>query len=235
MNSKYSLDALTLDAPVFILTVTSEKKENSSKLEQNAVPGGRLEPIGFAADKEQFSMQTRIRSSKLIRQIGICLLIGSLIAGCAGNYGRYKRDAEVLQSFKDNQVPSDYRYYYFGYDTSPYAVIGVEKKYDAGSNLWRDVEPNSEKFNKMIRWMWGDYGYSPFAARILDPSGNPVGVLYTSIQEVAIKFSGDNRIVVMPHTPFLWGPAVNGSHSGPYYGSTDLKSTPANFRQTTYH
>ncbi|UCD78562.1 MAG: hypothetical protein JSW26_24655 [Desulfobacterales bacterium] len=164
-------------------------------------------------------MQTIKRLAKLIRQIGICFLMAALAAGCAGNYGRYTRDAAVLQSFKDNQVASDYRYYYFGYDTRPYAVIGVEKKYDAGSNLWREVEPNTEKFHYMIRWIWEDYGYSPYAARILDPSGNPVGILYTSIREVAIKFSGDNRIVVMPHTPFLWGPGANLKSSGRYYGN----------------
>jgi len=183
-------------------------------------------------------MKTRIWPSKcLIRwgvsQWGICLLLAALMAGCAGSYGRYKPDAAVLQSFRDNQVPSDYRYYYYGFNTNPYAVIGVEKKYDAGSNLWREVEPNTEKFKYMITWMWGDYGYSPFAARILDPSGNPVGVLYTSIREVAIKFSGDNRIVVMPHTPFLWGPAVNENHSGRFYGSIDSDQAPATLRQAS--
>ena len=164
-------------------------------------------------------MKTRSWRANLILQTGIFFLLSALVAGCAGNYGRYKLDAEVLQSFKDNQVQADYRYYYYGYDTNPYALIGVEKKYDAGSNLWREVEPNTEEFHSMIRWIWGDYGYSPYAARILDPSGNQVGVLYTSIREVVIKFSGDNRIVVMPHTPFLWGPAVENSPSRHYYGS----------------
>lgn len=86
----------------------------------------------------------------------------------------------------------------------------------------------------MILWIWGDYGYSRYAARILDPSGNPVGIMYTSIREVAIKFTDDNRIVVMPHTPFLWGPTVNGNPSGRYFGSIDSKSTPANLRHASY-
>jgi len=161
------------------------------------------------------------RSNRRIFQISAGFLVLAIMAGCAGNYGRYHRDAEILQDFLNNKVPPDYKYYYYGFDTRPYAVIGVEKKYDAGSSLWREVEPNTEKFSSMIRWIWGDYGYSPYAARILDPSGNPVGVLYTSIREVAIKFSGDNRIVVMPHTPFLWGPAAENSPSGQYYGSID--------------
>jgi hypothetical protein len=179
-------------------------------------------------------MQTKTGTSKLIRQVGICFLLAALVAGCAGNYGRYKRDDEVFRNFKDNQLASGYKFYYYGYDTEPYAVIGVEKKYDAGSNLWREVEPDTEKFKNMILRIWGDYGYSPYAARILDPAGNPVGVLYTSIREVVIKFTGDNRIVVMPHTPFLWGPTVNGNPSGRYYGSIESKNTPANFRLASY-
>jgi len=73
----------------------------------------------------------------------------------------------------------------------------------------------------MIRWIWDDYGYYPYAARILDPDGNPVGILYTSIREVGVKFSGDNRIVVMLNTPFLWGPGARVNQSGPYYGSIE--------------
>ena len=164
-------------------------------------------------------MRPRINSVSTIIQISFCFLLAALVAGCAGNYGRYQRDAEILQKFKANQVPSDYRYYYYGFDTSPYALIGVEKKYDAGSNLWREVEPNTEEFKSMIGRIWSDYGYGPYAARILDPSGNQVGILYTSISEVPIKFAGSNRISVMPHTPFLWGPAASTNPSGQYYGS----------------
>ena len=178
-------------------------------------------------------MKIRRWSSRKILQLSFFLLPAALAIGCAGSYGRYTRDPEVFQSFKENQVPSDYRYYYYGLDTSPYAVIGVEKRYDAGSNLWREVDPNSEKFKKMIEWMWGDYGYTPYAAKILNPSGNAVGVLYTSIREVAIKFSGNNRIVVMLNTPFLWGPAVNATPS-PYYGSIDSNQAQTTSRQASY-
>ena len=84
-------------------------------------------------------MRTRIWSTKYVVHVAGFFLSALLMAGCAGNYGSYKLDAEVLQSFKENRVPPDYRYYYYGFDTNPYALIGVEKKYDAGSNLWREV------------------------------------------------------------------------------------------------
>ena len=149
-----------------------------------------------------------IRPPKLLTawflRAGVCILLLNLISGCMGSYGRYSMDPEVFEEFNNNQVPRDYRYYYYHSGSEPIAVIGVEKKYDAGSRMWREVDPDTQKFKDMVHWIWEDYGYSRFAARIIDPSGKQVGIMFTSIQEVAIKFTDDNRIVIMPHTPFLW-------------------------------
>jgi hypothetical protein len=99
----------------------------------------------------------------------------------------------------------DYKYYYYG-DSEPYVIFGIEPKYEMDSKLWRDVSPDTEEFKEMTRWIWEDYGYYKFGADILDPNGVKVGIMYTSINETSVKFVGDNQIVVMPHTPFLWGP-----------------------------
>ena len=166
-------------------------------------------------------MKSQKRLTGWILQMSICLLLLTLIAGCMGNYGQIKRDSKIFQEFETNQVPSDYKYYYYGFDTRPYVVIGVESKYNAGSNMWREVEPNSEKFKKMTVWLWEDYGYSRYGARILDPEGNQAGILFSSIREISVKFSGDNKMTVIPSTPFLWGPAADKGSSDRYYGSLD--------------
>ena len=137
--------------------------------------------------------------------IGIVIITLTLIAGCSANYGSLKRDAEVQQAFESNQVPMDYKYYYYA-DSEPYVVFGIEPKYEMDSNMWRDVSPDTEEFKEMTRWIWEDYGYYKFGADILDPNGVKVGIMYTSINETSVKFVGDNQIVVMPNTPFLWGP-----------------------------
>ena len=171
----------------------------------------------------------RLRSFKILTcqtpSAGACFLLLTLISGCMGSYGNYNRDAEVFDAFINNQVPMDYRYYYYHSGSHPIAVIGVEKKYDAGSRMWREVDPNTEEFRELIEWVWEDAGYHRFAARIKDPSGQQVGIMYTSIREVAIKFPGDNRIVVMPHTPFLW--RVEFDESEEVYGSTDSMPLPS--------
>ena len=134
-----------------------------------------------------------------------CTLFILLFAGCFANYGRLQRDYDVFQAFNTDQVPMDYRYYYYHSGSEPIAVVGVEKKYDAGSKMWREIDPDTQKFRDMIYWIWEDFGYTRFGAKILDPSGMQVGIIYTAVREVAFKFTDDNRIIVMPNTPFLWG------------------------------
>ena len=137
--------------------------------------------------------------------IAIVIITLTLIAGCTANYGSLKLDTQVQQAFESNQVPMNYKYYYYG-DSEPYVIFGIEPKYEMDSRMWRDVSPDTAEFKEMTRWIWEDYGYIKFGADILDPKGVKVGIMYTAIRETSVKFVGDNQIVVIPHTPFLWGP-----------------------------
>ena len=147
----------------------------------------------------------RYKSLDNFMAIGMVIIILTLIAGCSANYGSLKQDAEVQQAFESNQVPMDYKYYYYG-DSEPYVIFGIEPKYEMDSRMWRDVSPDTAEFKEMTRWIWEDYGYIKFGADILDPNGVTVGIMYTAIRETSVKFVGDNQIVVIPNTPFLWGP-----------------------------
>ena len=143
-------------------------------------------------------------------RIGIVIITLTLMAGCSANYGSLNRNAEVQQAFESNQVPPDYQYYYFA-DSEPYVVFGIEPKYEMDSPMWRDISPDTAEFKEMTRWIWEDYGYTKFGADILDPNGVKVGIMYTAIRETVVKFVSDDQIVVIPHTPFLWGPDVRRS------------------------
>jgi hypothetical protein len=152
----------------------------------------------------------KINNNKILWAGTWGIIILSLFAGCSGKFGSYKRDAVVKQAFESNQVPAEYKYFYYGFDTRPYAIFGVETKYEMDSRMWKEATPDTSEFQEMTRWIWEDYGYYKFGADILDPNGNKVGVLYTAINETTIKFHGDNQISVIPSTPFLGGPDANG-------------------------
>jgi len=142
--------------------------------------------------------------------MGIFVL--ALITGCAATYGSLKRNADVQQAFESNQVPQQYKYYYYGFDTRPYVIFGIDTKFKMNSKMWREAKPGTAEFKEMARWIWEDYGYYKFGADILDPQGAKVGVFYSALSGTSFKFTEDNQIMVMPDTPFLWGPETSGGN-----------------------
>jgi len=133
------------------------------------------------------------------------LSILAALLGCGGKYGSINRDPEIYRAFVSNQVSPEYKYYYNGHSFT-YAMLGIDPKYRIESKIWREIEPDTEQFKQLTNRLWEDYGYSAFGAQILDPTGKKIGIWYSSIWEVSFRFVGDNEIVVMINTPFLWGP-----------------------------
>ena len=148
----------------------------------------------------------KINNNKILWTGTLGIFILTLVGGCSGNYGSYKRDARVQQAFESGQVPLEYQYFYYGYDSQPYVIFGVEPKYEMNSKMWKKVSADTSELKEMARWIWEDFEYYKFGADILDPEGNKVGVLYTAIRETTVKFGDNNQISIIPNSPFLWGP-----------------------------
>jgi len=155
----------------------------------------------------------KIKNSKILWVGALGIIFLTLVVGCSGKYGSYKRDTGVKQAFETNQVPTEYKYFYYGFDTRPYVIFGIEPKYEMNSKMWKEVSADTSEFKNITRWVWEDYGYYKFGADILDPNGNKVGVLYTAIRETTLKFGDNNQISVIPNSPFLWGPVDRGGVS----------------------
>lgn len=149
---------------------------------------------------------------KIIRPIsfalGAILLIG--LAGCSGRYGNFKMDKEVLYAFENNTVNTEYKYFSNYQHNVTFAILGIESKYKLESEMWREVEPDTEDFNKMVNALWEDWGRYKYGASVLDPDGNKVGIWYSAVFGKAIKFLEDNQIEVLIDTPYLWGPEIGG-------------------------
>ena len=141
------------------------------------------------------------------------ILIAALfmLAGCSSTYGSYKRDAAIYQDFQSDQVNSNYDYYYNGVGNQVYAIVGIEPKYQIHSEFWREVKPDTAEFKKLTNRIWSDYWYEPYGADLLNPSGSKIGIVFTSINEVTVKFLADNQIDVLLGTPYLWGPGVGSA------------------------
>jgi hypothetical protein len=142
---------------------------------------------------------------------GIAILV--LLSGCSAKWGSYRVEPEVQQAFESRQVPADYQYFHYSMGNEPIVIFGIEPKYEMRSVMWKSVSADTEEFREMVGWIWEDYEYYKFGAEILDPDGKKIGIMYTSVHETAFKFGANNRITVIPHTPFLWGPDGQGGGS----------------------
>ena len=143
-----------------------------------------------------------IRAAKLL----VFLFAVAMLAGCFENYGRLKRDPQIQRAFETYAVPSTYNYYFYGLSSYPWAIMGLDSEYQLRSRIWRKVDPNTERFNRMVYWAWEDYGYHLYGAHILDPDGLNIGIFYSSVWFAAVKVDREAKIVeVMPHI-FMGGP-----------------------------
>jgi hypothetical protein len=134
-----------------------------------------------------------------------CVILFTGIAACSGKYGSFQRDKEVYYAFENKQVSPDYKYFSNHQHNVTYAIVGIDPKYKLESKIWREITSDTEDFKKSVNRIWDDFGYYPYGANILDPTGNKMGIYYSAVLIKTIKFLEDNQIEVMINTPYLWG------------------------------
>jgi len=165
------------------------------------------------------------RSFRIFRTACLIILL-AVAAGCSANYGRLQADDAVLQNFQNYQPPSGYKYYLYGHSNRYYAIAGINSEFILESRMWRDIDPDSEKFKTAVYWMWDEYfstNHRIFGAKILDPNGSTAGVYFSAIRFLTVKFGEGNRIELMPDTPFLKGPVAE-KENGQFLTGQALKS-----------
>ena len=147
--------------------------------------------------------------------LGICGLVAAImLSGCAGIYGRLNWDPQVTAAFQNHDIQKGLNYYYYGVGNQTYAIAGISTEYTIKSRIWREVPQDTEEFKSLVSRAWENYFYMPYdpqGAHILNPEGNRVGIWFSSLRFVTIKFAENNRIVLMPDTPFLGGPEADSN------------------------
>jgi hypothetical protein len=151
-------------------------------------------------------------------RLGLCCLVAFIFSGCLQNYGRLHWDPQVTADFQTYTALKNLNYYHYGIGNRTFAIAGVSAEYHMKSRMWREVPDDNEVFKGLVSRAWINHAYRPYdpkGAYILDPQGKQVGTWYSSLRFVTVKFAENNRIVLMPDTPFLGGPeASNGDDFG---------------------
>lgn len=141
---------------------------------------------------------------------GTGLLILLFLSACSQDFGRIHWDQNVTQAFQNNQVKPDYNFYQYTIGTQVYAIVGLDPELELRSNIWRELSSDMEDFSLATSRIWYNYTQlpeDPRGAIIRNPSGENVGVYYSSIRFVSVKFKPNNRVLVMlDTTPITGGP-----------------------------
>ncbi len=149
-------------------------------------------------------------TAKSIFMFSTGLLILLFIAGCSQNFGRIHWDENVTQAFQNNQVAPDYNFYQYTVGMRVFAIVGLDPELELQSNIWRELSSDPEDFSLATSRIWSNYTQlpdDPRGAIIRNPSGEDVGVYFSSIRFVSIKFQPNNRVMVMlDTTPITGGP-----------------------------
>ena len=129
----------------------------------------------------------------------VVILVFVLIYGsAAAEHGRLSRSQEVTRAFETYQVFADHRYYYLNQENDPYAVVALQSSYTINDPTWRELDPNSETFKKVIGLVEGFRVYSIFptyGSYISDHQMNRIGYWYSSLRAVSISVDNVRRKV----------------------------------------
>ena len=136
------------------------------------------------------------------------LLVLLFAAGCSQNFGRIRWDENVTRAFEANQVEPAYHFYQYTVGMRVFAIVGLDPELELQSNIWRELSSDTEDFSLATSRIWSNYTQlpdDPRGAIIRNPSGEDVGVYFSSIRFVSINFRPENRVVLVLDTSVVRG------------------------------
>jgi len=150
---------------------------------------------------------------EICRSIAAALAITTLLilTGCMGSYGRIESNPELTDAFIHKLELPDYNYYYCGRENLPYAVVGIDPRYEFQDRVWVKIETKADVYKKAAGVLvWNDTWSR--GADILDPAGNQIGIWFSYYNTTTVKVGPDNTVAV--YNPYRPSPWKNSMDSG---------------------
>jgi hypothetical protein len=129
------------------------------------------------------------------------------LSGCASSFfksqGKIETDVVVTDSFNKFQINTNFNYYLSGSDVYPTSILGLNKNYTPGTDLWKQINMTPELFSELVtnmntrsvqrcsQTMHGFYVY--------DDKNNKIGVWYSLITgSIFVQMQEDGKVVIFP-------------------------------------
>ena len=145
------------------------------------------------------------------RAAAMIIMIMLILPGCMQRYGSLKSNPELTAAFQDRQALPDFNYYYNGRENLPYAVVGIDPRYEFQDRVWHPIETKEDVYRKAAGVTAWDNHWSR-GADILDAEGNRIGVWFSYYDSTTVKLGPDNRVAV--YSPYSPTRPPKGNYSG---------------------
>ena len=160
--------------------------------------------------------------SRILTAAAFLLLATLLAAGCSGaNRGGLRNSREAGRAFEVFHAEPNYRYWYYNQENNPYAVVGLQQPYRIEDINWKEVDPDSKTFEKVVGLVqsFPVRGSFTYGAYILDPQAQQIGMWYSSL-DAGIKVNPETHVVsVNAAMPWVGNDGWYGSGAGVGIGS----------------
>jgi len=142
----------------------------------------------------------KANNNALLTTLAIFLVL-MILPGCLGSYGRLNSNPDLTVAFRDRQALPDFNYYYTGRENLPYAVVGIDPRYEFQDRVWHPIETKEEIYRKAASVTAWDEQWAR-GKDILDAEGNRIGVWFSYYDTTTVKLGPDNKVAVYsPYTP----------------------------------
>jgi hypothetical protein len=134
----------------------------------------------------------------LISIILFSMILSTLIGCSMSKYGKLESHREIKQSFETYQVLPNHNYYYRGASSKPTVIVGIEDSYELNLKMWVLIDTESDNFRRLIdivSLQGMGFAIQPWGFKILDPTGNYIGVWYSSLRAAAVEVNENRQIV----------------------------------------
>jgi hypothetical protein len=114
---------------------------------------------------------------------------------------------EVARAFETQQLQAfpKYRYYFLNRENNPFGVAGLESDYWMQGLDWKECDPGSPTFNKVVGLVQGfpAQGSRTEGYFIMDRQGRQIGVWYSSLTAGITVDPDSKKVMIVTATHWL--------------------------------
>jgi hypothetical protein len=127
-------------------------------------------------------------------------VLAVLAAGCGGQYGSVRFNADAGRALEAGVVLEAHRYYTTGSDTEPAAILALREDRPLRYGPWREVPMTPALLSHMVDLMRGTRALGPDGHIVLDAKGVAIGAWYSYFGPPIVNLLEDGGVEVS--TPF---------------------------------